>query len=133
MLILKVIITTDNEERIKVNYNQTIEALIAFRNQRHWQNFHTLPALARALSIEAAEVNELFLWQENNDQILEDSKQTEALKMELADTLTYAYYMCQKLDVNPNDLVLEKLQTNEKRHWKFDEQVTSDEGDGQTK
>ncbi|ANZ61095.1 MazG-like family protein [Secundilactobacillus paracollinoides] len=106
-----------------MEYKVVIDELIAFRNQKNWQKYHTLPGLARALSVESAEVNQLFLWQdsENDDVILQDGKAAQDLKMELADTLTYAYYMCEKLGVEPNDLVHEKLQTNKKRHWKFDE------------
>lgn len=106
-----------------MEYQYVIDELIGFRNKKHWQKYHTLPALARALSIEAAEVNQLFLWQDSEtvNAVLDDSKQSQKLKMELADTLTYAYYMCEKLGVEPNDLVHEKLQTNKGRHWKFDE------------
>ncbi len=106
-----------------MEYEYVIKELIEFRNQKGWQKYHTLPALARALSIEAAEVNQLFLWQDSEtvNAVLDDSKQSQKLKMELADTLTYAYYMCEKLGVEPNDLVHEKLQTNKGRHWKFDE------------
>lgn len=111
----------DISEGDLVNYEEVSAALIKFRDERHWQNYHTLPALARALSIEAAEVNEHFLWKDSksNDQILENKEDLQSLKMELADTLTYAYYMCDKLGVNPNDIVYEKLQTNKNRHWKF--------------
>lgn len=106
-----------------MEYEYVIKELIEFRNQKGWQKYHTLPALARALSIETAEVNQLFLWQDSEtvNAVLDDSEQSQKLKMELADTLTYAYYMCEKLGVEPNDLVHEKLQTNKGRHWKFDE------------
>ena len=38
------------------------EALVNFRNERDWEQFHNSKDLALALSIEAAELNELFLW-----------------------------------------------------------------------
>jgi NTP pyrophosphatase (non-canonical NTP hydrolase) len=41
---------------------QLIDALVAFRDEREWQQFHDTKNLAVALSIEAAELNELFLW-----------------------------------------------------------------------
>ncbi len=80
-----------------MEYQYVIDELIEFRNQKHWQKYHTLPALARALSIETAEVNQLFLWQDSEtvNAVLDDSEQSQKLKMELADTLTYAYYMCE--------------------------------------
>lgn len=106
-----------------MNYEQVLSEIINFRNERHWQKYHTLPALARALNIEAGEVSEHFLWQDAkpDDEVVSDSKEKQELEMELADTLTYAYYMCEKLGVNPNDLVHEKLQQNKQRHWRFDD------------
>ena len=38
------------------------DALVKFRNERDWAQFHDSKNLAVALSIEAAELNELFLW-----------------------------------------------------------------------
>ena len=99
-------------------YNMVMEELRAFRDQRGWRKYHTLPALARAVSVEAAEVNELFLWQES--QVTLSAEKESRLKMELADTLTYLYYMCDQLNVDPNQLVHEKLVVNQDRHWTFD-------------
>ncbi|GAT17929.1 nucleotide pyrophosphohydrolase [Secundilactobacillus silagei] len=104
-----------------MDYEEISKALIKFRDERHWQKYHTLPALARAMSIEAAEVNEHFLWKDSqpDKELFKNTEDIESLKMEIADTLTYAYYMCEKLGVDPNDIVYEKLQINKKRHWKF--------------
>ncbi len=44
---------------------ELIDALVTFRDQRDWQQFHDTKNLAVALSIEAAELNELFLWKDN--------------------------------------------------------------------
>ena len=45
---------------------ELIEALVAFRDARDWQQFHDSKNLAVALSIEAAELNEVFLWKDVN-------------------------------------------------------------------
>lgn len=100
------------------DYSETIQDLKAFRDQRGWQKYHTLPELARAMMVESAEVNEYFLWHQGHDQLTD--KQVEGLKLELADVLTYLYYMCDQLDVTPNDLVQQKMAINQQRHWKFD-------------
>ncbi|WP_252904136.1 nucleotide pyrophosphohydrolase [Secundilactobacillus silagei] len=99
-----------------MDYEEISKALIKFRDERHWQKYHTLPALARAMSIEAAEVNEHFLWKDSqpDKELFKNTEDIESLKMEIADTLTYAYYMCEKLGVDPNDIVYEKLQINKK-------------------
>lgn len=35
---------------------------VKFRDDRHWVQFHNTKDLVLAISIEAAELNELFLW-----------------------------------------------------------------------
>lgn len=111
-------------EVLKMKYEEVIQALVDFRNKKQWQEYHTFPALARALSVETAEVNQLFLWQDKrpDEELLQNQQLVQNLKMESADTLTYAYYMCEKLGVEPNDVVTEKLESNKKRHWKFDKE-----------
>jgi len=98
---------------------QVLADLIQFRNDRGWEKYHTLESLSRALGIEASEVEKVFLWQ-HDDSSLTDAKREE-LKFELADVLTYTYYMCEKLGVDPNTIVEEKLAKNKSRHWQFEE------------
>lgn len=102
------------------DYTVVIKELRDLRDQRGWRKYHTLPALARALTVEAAEVNEIFLWQDDHAEL--SAEKTAELKLELADTLTYLYYMCDQLHANPNELVHEKMKINQKRHWAFDKQ-----------
>lgn len=99
-----------------MEYSQIIQELIKFRDNRNWKKYHSLNSLSRALGIEASEVEKIFLWK-NDDQLSDEKKQE--LKMELADVLIYTYYMCQKLDVNPNDIVQEKIDINKHRTWNF--------------
>ena len=102
-----------------MEYKQLIKELTDFRDNRGWNKYHTLPALARAVGVESGELNELFLWQtENKDHFSE--KEQHDMELELAEILTYCYYMCDKLGVEPNDIVQEKLDINKNRHWKFD-------------
>jgi len=102
-----------------LDYSQVMQELRDFRDQRGWQKYHTLPALARALSVEVAEVNEIFLWHDQQTTISE--QQTADLKLEMADALTYLYYMCDQLGVTPNELVQQKHEINLNRHWRFDQ------------
>lgn len=102
-----------------MNTDQVIKDLVDFRDSRDWQKFHTLISLARAMNIEASEVEKVFQWKSSDAELSDDDLQD--LKMELADVLSYAYYMCAKLEVKPEDIVEEKLQQNKKRHWKFEE------------
>ena len=59
---------------------EIIQALLKFRNERDWAQFHDTKNLAIALSIEAAELNELFLWKDIKDS---EAVEKEKIKEEL--------------------------------------------------
>lgn len=94
-------------------YQQVVEALIQFRDDRDWAQFHDSKNLALAISIEAAELNELFLWK--NDSNSEDVK-LEKLKEELADILSFSLLLAEKHQLNIFDIVLEKIQKNNEKY-----------------
>lgn len=94
-------------------YQQVVEALIQFRDDRDWKQFHDSKNLALAISIEAAELNELFLWK--NDSNSEDVK-LEKLKEELADILSFSLLPAEKHQLNIFDIVLEKIQKNNEKY-----------------
>ncbi len=80
--------------------------VVKFRNEREWEQFHNSKDLALAISIEAAELNELFLWK-NAEEV-----NTNKLKDELADVFTFAFLLAHKHGLNIKDIVLDKLKTN---------------------
>lgn len=73
-----------------------------FVAERDWAKFHTPENLAKSISIEAAELLELFQWKATEN--------IDALKDELADVLTYCYFLADKYDLDPKDLILAKLE-----------------------
>ncbi|SDJ49054.1 NTP pyrophosphatase, house-cleaning of non-canonical NTPs [Pedobacter sp. ok626] len=92
------------------NWKELQEALIKFRNEREWEQFHNPKDLALALSIEAAELNELFLWKK-----AEDADQ-EKIKEELADVLAYAILLAEKYNFDINEIVLNKIKRNGEKY-----------------
>lgn len=82
-----------------MNYEAVLAKLIEFRDRKQWQEYHTLISLSRALSIESSEVEKVFLWKRNDEDL--DSSDIVNLKMEVADVLTYAYYLCENLEKTP--------------------------------
>ena len=76
-------------------FRELIDLLEQFRDDRDWSQFHDSKNLALALSIEAAELNELFLWK-NDAQCEEVDKQR--LKEELADVFAYALMLRPDMD-----------------------------------
>lgn len=83
--------------------------LIAFRDERDWAQFHDTKNLATALSIEAAELNELFLWKDLTES---ESVDKEKIKQELADVFAYALLIAQKHNFNVSEIILNKIQLN---------------------
>lgn len=93
--------------------SDAIQALKVFRDERDWAQFHDSKNLALALSIEAAELNELFLWSKNTELPLEKQHR---LKEELADVLAYALLLADKHGLDPAEIVLDKIQQNAEKY-----------------
>lgn len=87
-------------------FKSVIEKLIEFRNERDWKQFHNAKDLSLALSIEASELLELFLWKSA------EAADPNKVKSELADILSYSLLLCEKYDFDPNQIVLDKLKEN---------------------
>lgn len=90
-------------------YNKVIKELIQFRNDRDWKQFHDSKNLALAISIEASELNELFLWKKDNE--VENIDQ-DKLKEELADILSFTFLLAEKHNLDIFDIVSEKIKKN---------------------
>jgi NTP pyrophosphatase (non-canonical NTP hydrolase) len=86
------------------------DALVKFRNDRDWAQFHDTKNLAVALSIEAAELNELFLWKDIKDS---EAVEKEKIKEELADVFAYAFLLAEKHKLDVKEIVLSKIRLNE--------------------
>lgn len=90
-----------------------IDELVKFRDDRQWAQFHNTKDLALALSIEAAELNELFLWKpveecENVDRA--------RLREELADVFAYSLLLAGKHRLDVKEIVLEKIRMNNEKY-----------------
>ncbi|GAA4773524.1 nucleotide pyrophosphohydrolase [Microbacterium gilvum] len=85
----------------------TLEALRAFVRERDWAQFHTPENLAKSISIEAAELLECFQWDADGDPA--------SVRDELADVLTYCLLLADRLGLDADGIVLDKLaKTREK-------------------
>jgi NTP pyrophosphatase (non-canonical NTP hydrolase) len=90
-----------------------INELTKFRDARHWEQFHNTKDLALAISIEAAELNELFLWKTTEESELVDRNK---LKEELADILAFSLLLAGKHGFDIKEIVLEKIQKNNEKY-----------------
>jgi NTP pyrophosphatase (non-canonical NTP hydrolase) len=84
--------------------------IIKFRDDRDWEQFHNGKDLALALSIEASELNQLFLWKSAEDVNIEKVKE------ELADILNYAFLIAHKYNLNVEDIILNKIAKNAEKY-----------------
>ncbi|MBN1132425.1 MAG: nucleotide pyrophosphohydrolase [Bacteroidales bacterium] len=85
-------------------------ALTAFRDERNWKQFHNPKDLALALSIEAAELNELFLWKTGEAEWKEIPR--DKIREELADVLAFAFLLAEKYNMDIKEIVLDKIKQN---------------------
>lgn len=86
---------------------ETLERIRKFTTERDWEKFHTGANLAKGLAIEVSEVLELFLWQDEPTSL-------DDLKDELADVLVYVVYLCDKYNLDMDEIVNNKMTKNEK-------------------
>lgn len=86
------------------------EAIVKFTQERDWDQFHNGKDLALALSIEASELNEAFLWKKAED------VNVEKVKEELADIVNYAILIADKYNLDIKQIVLDKLRRNAEKY-----------------
>lgn len=88
-----------------------------FLETRGWREFHTPKSVAAAVSVEAAELLELFQWHDDlpADRVAEDPALVEDAREEVADVVIYCLSMADQLDFDLAEAVAEKMDENEAR------------------
>jgi NTP pyrophosphatase (non-canonical NTP hydrolase) len=84
--------------------------LVRFRDDRDWQQFHNPKDLATALSIEAGELLESFLWKKPEE------ASVDKVKEELADILAYALLLGHHYGFDIRKIVEEKIRKNAEKY-----------------
>ena len=85
-------------------------ALLQFRNERDWEQFHNPKDLALAINVEAGELLELFLWKDAKDANIEKVKE------ELADVFAFAFLLAEKYNLDVKEIVLDKIKKNAEKY-----------------
>ena len=86
------------------------EALEKFNQERDWDQFHNGKDLAVALSIEAGELLEPFLWKKAED------ANVDKVREELADVFNYAFQMASKYNLDVKEICMEKIRRNAEKY-----------------
>lgn len=86
------------------------KALIEFRNERDWDQFHNPKDLALAINVEAGELLELFLWKKPEEANIEKVQE------ELADVFAFAFLLANKYNFDVKEIVLDKIKKNGEKY-----------------
>lgn len=92
------------------NQKRLTSHIIKFIKERNWSQYHTAKDIAMCLSVESNEVLEVFLWKE------ESEINTELLKQEIGDTYYALLLLCNKMNINLEEALLDKLEINQRKY-----------------
>lgn len=94
----------------KSDIMEIMEQIVSFTKERDWDQFHNGKDLSLALSIEAAELNEAFLWKKAEEVNIEK------IKEELADIFNYAFLIANKYDLDIKKIISDKITNNANKY-----------------
>lgn len=92
---------------------ETINQILKFRDDRDWKQFHNPKDLAISISLEAAELLEVFQWSGTD---VTDENKTEKIREELADVINYCVLMADVCGLDLDEIVQEKIRTNNAKY-----------------
>lgn len=91
----------------------TINEVLKFRDDRNWKQFHNPKDLAISISLEAAELLEVFQWSAED---VKCEKKIDKIKEELADVVNYCILMADVCGLDLDEIVLEKVKRNNEKY-----------------
>ena len=93
--------------------DETIQRVLKFRDDRDWRQFHTPKDLAISMSLEAAELLEVFQWSGTD---LECREKRDKVREELADVLSYCISLADVCGLDLDQILNEKITKNEAKY-----------------
>lgn len=93
--------------------DETIRRVLRFRDERDWRQFHTPKDLAISLSLEAAELLEVFQWSGTD---LTCGEKMDRIREELADVVNYCVLMADVCGLDLDEIVNDKVTRNEEKY-----------------
>lgn len=93
--------------------DETIARVVKFRDDRDWRQYHTPKDLALSLTLEAAELLEVFQWSGTD---LECGHQIGRIREELADVLSYCVLMADVCHLDLDEILNAKFDENERKY-----------------
>ena len=93
-----------------------INDLLAFRQERDWEQFHDPRNLSAAITIEAAELQEIFLWARDDEITARVADRRLEIEHEVADVVVLLSYLCHDLGIDIEAAVQQKLALNREKY-----------------
>jgi NTP pyrophosphatase (non-canonical NTP hydrolase) len=93
-----------------------LRALLEFRSARNWEQFHTPKNLASAISVEAAELLEHFIWEIGSERSDAVDRHRRRIEEEVADLIILLSYLVHDLSIDVNTAVSAKLAANAQKY-----------------
>jgi NTP pyrophosphatase (non-canonical NTP hydrolase) len=96
--------------------NKLLDAMLTFRRERDWEQFHTVRNLSSALCVESAELLDLFRWARDSEMTAIAEQQRSEIESEVADVAILLTYLCHDLGISLEDAVRRKLEVNREKY-----------------
>ena len=93
--------------------DETIKKILQFRDDRNWKQFHNPKDLAISISLEAAELLEIFQWSGEDVNCIE---KLDKIKEELADVVNYCVLMADACGLDLDEIIQEKIKRNDEKY-----------------
>ena len=93
--------------------SDTLQRILDFRDERNWKQFHNPKDLAISLSLEAAGLLECFQWSGEDTEV---AGKTASMKEELSDVVIYALLLADRLGMDLDAAVREKILVNAEKY-----------------
>lgn len=93
-----------------------LQELKQFAEERNWEQFHSPKNLSMALTVEAAELQEHFQWDSEQESSQLDDAKKQLVSYEIADIFIYLLRICERLDVDLVSVTKEKIAINHQRY-----------------
>jgi len=103
----------------KTTIQELKDILRKFRDDRDWKQFHDPKNLAEAISIEAGELQELFLWKDKEKiakKLQEDEEFRKEVGEELVDVVIFCLSFANAADIDISKILKEKVEKNAKKY-----------------
>jgi len=100
----------------KTELHELMESILKFRELRDWAQFHDPKNLAEAISIEAGELLEQFLWKTPDESRRISADRRKELASELADILIFCLLFAHETGIDVERAIREKIAANEDRY-----------------